>query len=87
MQKLTIFRPKFDPCGPLFLKNQNSNTLLRIYMYYVTILFRNKMHKIKIEKGVDVTRKCDRQTYGTMDGQTGPITISPTFAESVGITM
>ena len=47
MQKLTIFGPKFDPCWPLFC-NQNPKTLLRIY--YVTILYRNKMHKLKTER-------------------------------------
>ena len=54
MQKLTIFGPKFDPCGPLFLKIKNK-TLLRIYIYYVTILYKNKMLKLKSERGVDVT--------------------------------
>ena len=58
-------------------------------MYYVTILYRNKKHKIKTERGVDVTRKCDGQTDGQTDrrtdGQTEAITISPTFVESAGI--
>ena len=48
---------------------------------YVTILYRNKMHKIKTERGVEVTRKCDGQT----DRQTGVFTISPTFFKSAGI--
>ena len=52
MKKLTTFLPKFDPCGPLLL---NSKTLLHIYIYYVTILYRNNMHKLKTERGVDVT--------------------------------
>ena len=40
--------------APIF-ENQNSKTLLRIYIYYVTILYRNKMHKLISERGVDVT--------------------------------
>ena len=35
---------------------------INMYMYYVTILYRNEMHKIKTEKGVEVTKKCDGQT-------------------------
>ena len=49
------------PVGPIF-ENQNFKTLLRIYIYYMTILYRNEMYKIKTERGVDVTRKCDGRT-------------------------
>ena len=52
MKKLTTFLPKFDPYAPLFL---NSKTLLRIYIYYVTTLYRNNMYKLKTEREVDVT--------------------------------
>ena len=48
---LTEIRPLWAP----IFENQNSKTLLRIYIYYVTILCRNNMQKLKTEKEVDVT--------------------------------
>ena len=60
------FRTEIRP--PIF-ENQNSKILLHIYIYYVTIMCRNKMHKIKTERGVDVTRKCDGQTDRQTDGE------------------
>ena len=46
------FRTKIGPLWAPIFENQNSKTLLRIYIYYVTTLHRNKMHKIKTERGV-----------------------------------
>ena len=36
MQKLTIFGPKFDPCGPLFLKIK----ILKAYCTYTNIMWQ-----------------------------------------------
>ena len=49
------FWTKIQPQWAPIFENQNSKTLLRIYIYYVTILYRNKMHELKTERGVDVT--------------------------------
>ena len=44
------FFTKILPLWAPIFENQNSKTLLRIYIYYVTILYRNKMHKLKTER-------------------------------------
>ena len=49
------FQTEIRPLWAPIFENQNSKTLLRIYIYYVTILYRNKMQKLKTEKEVDVT--------------------------------
>ena len=39
------------------VENQNLKTLLHIYIYYLTILHRNEMHKLKTERAVDITHR------------------------------
>ena len=76
--ELDNFQTEIRPLWVPIFKNKNSKTLLCIY---VSILYRNKKHKVKTERGVDVTRKSDEQ----MDREMPAITISPTFFKNAGI--
>ena len=53
------FQTEIRPLWAPIFENQNSKTLLRIYIYYVTILYRNKMHKKKLREELTSQEKCD----------------------------